>query len=138
LPERLRLESREPQIVWPLAAHHTREIGRHRVFLARQVGFDQVAGDGRILRGQTMRFVERRNRLVELTELLIREPEMRQQKAELERRIVRRPELDEGGRQRIDNALILSALFERFGERGEAPGTPDVLRDEGAGGRLRA
>ena len=84
LPERLRLESREPQIVWPLAARHTREIGRHRVFLARQVGFDQVAGDGRILRGQTMRFVERRNRLVELTELLIREPEMRQQKAELE------------------------------------------------------
>ena len=34
--------------------------------------------------------------------------------------------------------MILPALFERFGERGEAPGTPDVLRDEGAGGRLRA
>jgi len=65
---------------------------------------------------------------------------MGQQQAELERRIVagRRPELHEGGRQRIDNALILPALFERFGERGEAPGTLDVLGDERPGGRLGA
>ena len=102
-------------------------------FFAAMLRLNQVAGHRRIVRRQLARFLERRDRLVVLPELLIREAEMRQQHAERERR---RPALARNsatrGRERVDDGLILPPLLERLGEREEAPRVLAVLRDEPA------
>src|SRR5439155_456546 len=83
-------------------------------------------------------FFERRDRLVVLAELLIREAEMRDEDADIERRVARLPaELGDDGRQLVDDGLILVALLERFRERVIAPRALAVLRDDAARGGFR-
>ena len=85
-----------------------------------------------------MRFLEDRQRLVVLSELLVRETEMRQQ----HRKLVgiacgARSEIGDDRRQRLDHRLILMPLLERLGQRVIAPRALGILCDDAARGGFR-
>ena len=129
LLQRLRLEPRQPEVARVVASPALATSIAARVFLGRDVRLRQIAGDRRVFWRELARILERRNRLVELSGLLIRERQVRQQQTEIERRIGLAAILGNHRRQRIDDRLILPAFLERLGQRVVAPRTLRALRN---------
>ena len=85
-------EPRQPQIVRVLRERAPCAISTAApYFFAAMLRLDQVTGDRGIVRREPARFLERGDRLVVLSELLIREAEMRQQHADVEAPSARLP-----------------------------------------------
>ena len=137
LAKRLGLQTGQAQIFGMRDPRDPRELDRGRVLLRRDVGLNQVTGDQQIIGREPMRLIERRDCRVELTQLLVREADVRQQQTQ-PGRVGRRtaPHVVEGRHQRIDDGLILLPILQRFREREVPQGLVLVRRDEAPRGRL--
>ena len=124
--QRLRLEPDQAQIVGMIVERRLRGFDCRRVLLRGEVRFHEVAGQVRIAGRLAARLLERRDCLVVVADLLVRKAEMRQQHTRVESG--RRCGHDR--RQRIDDGLILPALFERLGQRVVTPRRFAVLLDQ--------
>ena len=115
LPQRLRLQPNQPEVVGMLGERRLRDLHGARIFLRSDMRFDQIPAHRRILRRQAARLLERGDRLAIVAELLVSEPEVRQQEADVDRSVGgfaarlghHRPDL-------VDEGLIAVSLLEGF------------------------
>ena len=73
------LEPRQSEVVRLIGAGLAARATASLLTLGRQLGLDQIERHGGIAASDLVRLLERGNRLVELAELLVSKPEMRQQ-----------------------------------------------------------
>ena len=128
------MQPHQPQVIRILGAGGGRRLDGRGVLLGCDVGADHVRRQRGVLRRGAARLVERRDRLVVLSELLVREAQMRQQDRDVESRLARRlaAVARHDRRQFVDDRLKLMTLAERLGQRVIAARRFRVQRDHAA------